>query len=136
MQVRTLIERFWQAHSAGDQAGLRQVLAEDFTWTVVGRDCPVARTYRGWDGFLGELLGGLAAAFRPGTLRMELRGIHADEQQGTGVLHLLESATAAATGRELRLEIADIIKVRDGRIVEVREILDLAEAARAFGFPL
>ncbi len=134
MQVRTIMERFWKAHSAGDYAALKQVLDKDFTWTVAGRSCPIAKTYYGWDGFLGELLAGLATGFKPGTLKMELRGIYADEQQGVGVLHLLESATAARTGYEMQVEIADIITVRDGRIVEVREILDMAEAIRAFDF--
>lgn len=136
MQTRTLIERFWKAHSAGDHEALKQVLDKDFTWTVVGRSCPIAKTYRGWDGFLGELLGGLASGFKPGSLKMELRGIYTDEQQGVGVLHLFESATAVPTGFEMQLEIADIIKVRDGKIVEVREILDLTEAIQAFGFKL
>ena len=136
MQVRTTIERFWKAHSAGDHQALKDVLAPDFTWTVVGRSCPIARTYHGWDGFLGELLGGLAKGFVPGTLKMELHGIYADERQGVGVLHLSESATAAPTGYDLQLEIADIITVRDGKIVKVREILDLVEAVRAFDFKL
>jgi ketosteroid isomerase-like protein len=134
-QVRTTIERFWQAHSTGNHEALKQVLDKDFTWTVVGRNCPIAKTYHGWDGFLGELLGGLATGFN-GTMKMELRGIYADEKQGVGVLHLIDSATAAPTGFEMQLEIADIIKVRDGKIVEVREIMDLVEVVRAFGFPL
>lgn len=136
MQVRTIIERFWQAHSRGEHEALKQVLAPDVTWTVVGRNCPIAKTYHGWDGFLGELLGSLATGFKPGTLKMELLGIYADEPQGTGVLHLLESAIAAPTGYEVQLEIADIIKIRDGKIVEVREILDLVEPMRAFGLKL
>lgn len=136
METRKVIERFWQAHSTGDHEALKQVLARDFTWTVVGRSCPIARTYQGWDGFLGELLGGLAAGFKPGSLKMEKRGLYVDEDQGVGVLHLFESATAVPTGFQLELEIADIITVRDGRIVEVREILDLAEAVQAFGFKL
>ena len=136
MQVRTVIERFWQAHSTGDIEALKQVLDKDLTWTVVGRSCPIAKTYHGWDGFLGELLGGLATGFKAGTLKMELRGIYTDEQQGVGVLHLYESATSIPTNFDMQLEIADIIKVRDGKIVEVREILDLTEAIRAFGFPL
>lgn len=132
MSVRTAIDAFWQAHSAGDHEGLKKVLAPNFTWTVAGRTCPVAKTYYGWDGFLGELLGGLATAFKPGTLRMQVLGSYADEAQGVGVLHLFETATAS-TGVDVEHEIVDVIKVRDGKIVEVREIMDLAEVINAFG---
>lgn len=132
MSVRAVIDAFWQAHSAGDQEGLKKVLDRDFTWTVVGRTCPVAKTYRGWDGFLGELLGGLAQAFEPGSLSMTRLGSYVDEAQGVGILHLFETATAR-TGIGVEHEIVDVIKVRDGKIVEVREIMDLAEVINAFG---
>jgi ketosteroid isomerase-like protein len=136
MQVRNAIERFWKAHSTGDREGLKQVLAEDVAWTVVGRSCPIAKTYHGWEGFLGELLGALGTSFERGTLKMELRGIYADEQQGTGVLHLFESAVSVPTGFAMQVEIVDVIRVRDGKIVDVREIMDLAEPIQAFGFSL
>ena len=136
MSTRTIIEAFWKAHLAGDHEALKQVIAKDIKWTVVGRSCPIAKTYEGWEGFLGELLGGLAQAFVPGTLDMTLRGLYVDEAQGVGVLHLFETATAAPTGFVVESEIVDIITVRDGKIVSVREIMDLAEPIQAFGFEL
>ena len=77
MSVRDAIDHFWAAHKAGDHEALKEVLDRNFTWTVVGRTCPVARTYHGWDGFLGELLGGLATAFKPGSLNIGLSEIAA-----------------------------------------------------------
>lgn len=56
--VRTIVEAFWQGHSAGDHEALKRIVAEDATWTVVGKTSPIAKTYQGWDGFFGELLGG------------------------------------------------------------------------------
>ncbi|QRI63884.1 nuclear transport factor 2 family protein [Shinella sp. PSBB067] len=133
MSVKDAIEGFWAAHKAGDHEALKKVLDQDFTWTVVGRTCPIAKTYHGWDGFLGELLGGLATAFRPGSLNMKLLGSYADEAQGVGILHLFETATTQG-GVDVEHEIVDIFQVRDGKIVEVREIMDLAEVNNAFGF--
>lgn len=133
MSVREAIDHFWRAHQAGDHDALKEVLDRNFAWTVVGRACPIAKTYHGWDGFLGELLGGLATAFKPGSLSMKLLGSYADEDQGIGVLHLFETGTAV-TGVEIKQEIVDIIKVRNGKIVEVREIMDLTEVINAFGF--
>lgn len=133
MSVREAIDHFWRAHQAGDHEALKEVLDRNFAWTVAGRTCPIAKTYHGWDGFLGELLGGLVTAFKPGSLSMKLLGSYADEDQGVGVLHLFETATAV-TGVEIKQEIVDIIKVRNGKIVEVREIMDLAEVINAFGF--
>lgn len=133
MSVKTVTEAFWKAHNAGDHAALKEVMAQDVTWTVVGGTCPIAKTYEGWDGFFGELLGGLGAAFKPGTLKMQLKGLYADEEQGTGFLHLEETATLQ-NGNEIALEIVDVITVRDGKIVAVREVMDLAAVNNAFGF--
>jgi uncharacterized protein len=133
MTVKSVIEAFWQGHSAGDHDALKKVLSPDLTWTVVGTTSPVAKTYIGWDGFLGELLGALGAAFKPGTLNMQLMGLHADEKTGVGVLHLQESATLQ-NGNAIDVEIVDVITVRDGKIVDVREVMDLAAVNAAFGF--
>lgn len=136
MNTRNIIEAFWEAHLAGDHDALKQVISREIEWTVVGRSCPIAKTYHGWEGFMGELLGGLAQAFVPGTLNMKLLGLYVDEAQEVGILHLFETATAAPTGFVVESEIVDVITVKDGKIVAVREIMDLAEPIQAFGFKL
>lgn len=133
MSVRETIQDFWAGHLAGDHDALKQVLAEDFTWTVAGNTSPIAVTYHGWDGFFGELLGALSKAFVPGSLQMELLGLYADEEEGVGVIHIHETATLH-NGNSVDQEIVDIIKVHNNKIVEVREVMDLAEVNRAFGF--
>jgi len=133
MTVTSVIEAFWKGHSAGDHDALKEVLSPDLTWTVVGNTSPVAKTYEGWDGFFGELLGALAAAFKPGTLNMQLKGLHADEETGVGIQHLQESADLQK-GNSMDIEIVDVITVRDGKIVDVREVMDLAAVNAAFGF--
>ena len=133
MTTRSVVEAFWQGHSAGDHDALKRIVSSDIAWTVVGKTCPIAKTYRGWDGFFGELLGGLASAFKPGTLDMRLKGIHVDETTGTGILHLEETATLQ-NGNVIDVEIVDLITVRDGKIVDVREVMDLAAVNAAFGF--
>jgi len=133
MTVTSVIEAFWKGHSAGDHDALKEVLSPDLTWTVVGNTSPVAKTYEGWDGFFGELLGALGAAFKPGTLNMQLKGLHADEETGVGIQHLQESADLQ-NGNSMDIEIVDVITVRDGKIVDVREVMDLAAVNAAFGF--
>lgn len=133
MTVRQVIQDFWAGHLAGDHDALKKVLAEDFTWTIAGNTSPIAVTYHGWDGFFGELLEALAQSFVPGSLQMELVGLYADEEEGVGVVHIHETATLH-NGNSVDQEIVDIITVRDNKIVEIREIMDLAEVNRAFGF--
>jgi len=133
MTVTSVIEAFWKGHSAGDHDALKEVLSPDLTWTVVGNTSPVAKTYEGWDGFFGELLGALGAAFKPGTLNMQLKGLHADEETGVGIQHLQESADLQ-NGNSMDIEIVDVITERDGKIVDVREVMDLAAVNAAFGF--
>ncbi len=133
MSVRQTIEAFWKGHSAGDHEALKKILSPEVKWHVAGNSNPIARTYEGHDGFLGELLGGLAAALRPGTLSMTLRGIYADEDKGVGVLHIDETGTLL-NGNRFATEIVDVFTVRDGRIVDVREVMDMVPVNRAFGF--
>ncbi len=132
MSVRQVLQDFWAGHSAGDRDALKRVLAEDFTWTVEGNTSPVCGTLHGWEGFFG-LLDVLANTFVPGTLDMQLQGLYADEEQGVGVIIIREAADLH-NGTSIDQVIVDVITVRDGRIVEVREVLDLAETNRAFGF--
>ena len=133
MTVKSIIEAFWQGHSTQDIDALKTIMSKDVTWTVVGKTCPIAKTYSGWDGFFGELLGGLGDAFKPGTLNMVVKGLYADEDAGVGFLYLAETATLH-NGQILDVELVDVFTVRDGKIVEVREIMDLAAINGAFGF--
>lgn len=50
-----------------------------------------------------------------------------------GFLHLAETATLH-NGQILDVELVDVFTVRDGKIVDVREIMDLAAVNGAFGF--
>ncbi len=133
MTVRQVVEDFWKGHSTGDHDALKKVMAKDVKWHVVGNSNPIAKTYEGWEGFFGELLGGLAAAFKPGSLDMQLKGIYADEEKGIGVLHLDESATVQ-NGNRVAIEIVDVFTVCDDQIVDVREIMDMVPVNKAFGF--
>ncbi|MGV6875970.1 nuclear transport factor 2 family protein [Pseudochelatococcus sp. B33] len=133
ISVRETVEDFWKGHSTDDRDALKQIVSKDLTWIVVGGTSPIAKTYRGWDGFFGELLDGLARAFEPGTLDMQLKGLYADEEKGVGVLHIEESATLR-NGNTIAIEIVDVMTVRDGKVVEVREVMDLAAVNKAFGF--
>ncbi|KAB6714563.1 MULTISPECIES: nuclear transport factor 2 family protein [Roseobacteraceae] len=133
MTVKSTIEAFWQGHSTQDIALLKTVMAEDMTWTVVGKTCPIAKTYEGWEGFFGELLSGLGEAFKPGTLKMTVKGLYADEAAGMGFLHLSESAELH-NGNLLDVELVDVFTVKNGKITAVREIMDMAAVNAAFGF--
>ncbi len=133
MTVKSVIETFWEGHRTQNVELLKTVMAEDVTWTVVGKTCPIARTYEGWDGFFGELLAALGAAVKPGTLDMQVMGLYADEEAGVGFLHIAETADLNSGGH-LDVEIVDVFTVRDGKIVAVREIMDLAAVNSAFGF--
>jgi|GEM_PF-6397001 Ketosteroid isomerase-related protein len=133
MTVKSTIEAFWKGHSTQDIDLLKTVMAEDMTWTVVGKTCPIAKSYEGWDGFFGELLTGLGEAFKPGTLKMTVKGLYADEEAGMGFLHLAESAELH-NGKMLDVELVDVFTVKDGKIVDVREIMDMAAVNMAFGF--
>lgn len=131
--TRDVVESFWSAFSTGDTDRMKTVVSPGIEWTVVGRTVPIAKTYAGWAGFFDELLATLGASFVPGSLSMTRKGTYVDEAAGVAVIELFESATTV-DGKEFVNNIVDVFHIRDGRITAVREYMDLAEVAEAFGF--
>jgi ketosteroid isomerase-like protein len=119
------IRRVFAAFNGGDVRALFDVIAEDAVWRV-GGSAAIARTYRGRDDVF-EL-------FREtrrqtgGTYRSTLLWALADDDNAVAVYR----ATGRRNGRELDIDQALLITLRDGRWTEIVAVPTDPAAFEAF----
>jgi uncharacterized protein len=119
------IRRVFDAFGGGDPRALFEVIAEDAVWRVPG-SLPVSREYRG-----REQIFELFRATRrltDGTYRSELRWCLAGGDHGVAVYR----ATGRRLGRELDIDQALLITLREGRWQEIVAVPTEPEAFAAF----
>jgi ketosteroid isomerase-like protein len=120
-----LVRRGYAAFSAGDMATLTEVFAEDAVWHVPG-DGGLAGDKKGRDAcfaYFGELF-----SRSGGTVRVDLHDVVGGEEHTIGLHHV----HAERNGRVLDDEIVLVFHLRDGRVGEVWEIAQDAEASNDF----
>lgn len=103
------------AFSRGDLETLKQLISADVTWQVPGRS-PVAGTYHGHDelfAYFGKLM-----ELSNGTFKPELHDTVASDQHVVN----LERLTAQRNGKNLDVNLALVVHVRDGKISEVWDL--------------
>ena len=107
------VRRVFAAFNGGDARALFDVIAEDAVWRIGGTALAVARTYRGRDDIF-ELFR-LTRRLTDGTYRSQLLWTLADESNAVAVYR----ATGRRDGRELAIEQALLITLRDGRWTDI-----------------
>ena len=107
------VRRVFAAFKGGDARALFDVIAEDAVWRIGGTALAVARTYRGRDDIF-ELFR-LTRRLTDGTYRSQLLWTLADESNAVAVYR----ATGRRDGRELDIEQALLITLRDGRWTDI-----------------
>jgi ketosteroid isomerase-like protein len=115
----------FEAFGGGDARALFEVIAEDAVWRVPG-STPVSRVYRGRE----EIFGLFRETRRrtDGTYRSALRWAVGDEEHAVAVYR----ATGRRLGRELDLDQALVIDLRDGRWQEIVALPTDPQAFEAF----
>ncbi|MBS7457280.1 nuclear transport factor 2 family protein [Coralloluteibacterium stylophorae] len=118
---RRVVAAAFAAWAAGGSGFFDEVLAPDVVWTIAGSG-PSAGTYRGREalltGAVEPLTRHLATPVRPVSHRVWADGEHV-------VVDWQGEATTTA-GRPYRNSYAWILRMEDGRAVEVKAYLDLA----------
>ncbi len=120
------IERVFAAFNGGDPRALFEVIAEDAVWRVGGSAPLVARTYHGRDDIF-ELFR-LTRKLTGGTYRSELLWALGNDEHAAAVYR----ATGKRDRRELDIEQALLIRLRDGRWAEVVAVPTDPAAFEAF----
>jgi ketosteroid isomerase-like protein len=113
-QNASVLRRAYEAFARGDFAALSELLADDVVWHVPGRSL-VSGSHHGREALLGYF--GRLMELSGGTFKAEPHDILANDRHVVSLEHL----TAQREGKLLDVELALVVRVGDGRIVEARD---------------
>ncbi|NOG72446.1 nuclear transport factor 2 family protein [Roseicella sp. DB1501] len=124
-------DELYACYARGDRAAVLDALAEDVVWTSAAcPGIPWGGTHRGRAG-VEAFFAALDAALAVTSYTVER--VIAD---GEWVTVLAEArGRVHATGREIVLAKTDILRLRDGRVLEFRELYDTAAVRDALQAP-
>jgi ketosteroid isomerase-like protein len=109
-----VVRRLCEAVAKRDLEAARVCFAEHALWVLPGRS-PIAGEHRGWDAIRDDFLVKLDP-LSGGTFRVELTEVAVGDEHVVAVQH----ATAKHGRKRLDITACQLIKVEDGKIVEVR----------------
>lgn len=125
-----LVRRAFEDVSTGNPATLFELLDPDVTYTLIG-STRFSGTHRGRDVVLRDLFMPLTAALAA-PLRFEIRSLIA---AGDRVAMEATSAAPLRSGAPYGNTYCFVLRVADGRLIEITEYLDTERVTRAFGVP-
>lgn len=119
---------FFAAGARGDlEAGLA-LLADDVTWTNIG-STRFSGTFRGKQALIDDLLGPLFGGLKAG-IASELEALTAE---GDTVVAQTKGTAETHDGKPYNNTYCQVFRIRDGKVVEVKEYMDTALIDAAFG---
>lgn len=121
---KQVVRRFLEVFSSGDVAATMAMMDRDAAWWVAGT-MPISGTHD--KPAFTTLLGGVATACVVGAIRIEPRGMTAEGDQ---VAVEAESFAQLRNGRIYNNLYHFLFRVRDGKIVGVKEYLDTMHTQR------
>jgi ketosteroid isomerase-like protein len=109
-----VVRRLYDAVAAADLDAVAACFAEDAVWHLPGRGA-LAGTHRGWAAIRDDLLA-RQGPLSGGTFQARLLDLAVGTEYVVAVVH----ATADHAGRRLDQTVCQLMRVRAGKIVEVR----------------
>jgi uncharacterized protein (TIGR02246 family) len=125
----SVVRRYVAAVEAGDEHAVRDLFAEDATWTLAAGDLPISGTWCGREAILDEFLATAMSAYEPGSISLAVTGLIAD---GDRVALQWTSRARTRDGGRYENDCIGVFTVRAGRIQSVREYMDTLYAGGAF----
>lgn len=124
---RSVLHRYVAAVQAGDNEEIRELFAEDATWTIHAGALPISGTWTGRDAIIDEFLAQAMAHYEPGSVSIEITGMIAEHDHV-----VLEWTSRARTreGRNYENGCAGVFTILDGKIQAVREYMDTLYASQ------
>jgi uncharacterized protein (TIGR02246 family) len=119
-ESRDIVGRYVAAAQAGDADEVRELFADDATWTL-NADLPIGGTWRGRDAIVSEFLATAMSYYRPGSVSLEITDTLVDDDR---VVLQWTSRAETSDGRRYENGCIGVFTVRGGRITEVREYMD------------
>ena len=75
---KSVLRRYVAAVEAGDEDAIRELFAEDATWTLRAGGLPISGTWTGREAIIGEFLATAMAYYEPGSVSLEITGMIAE----------------------------------------------------------
>jgi ketosteroid isomerase-like protein len=130
---KTALRRYVSAVEAGDEQAIRDLFADDATWTLAAGDLPISGTWAGRDTILGGFLATALSHYEPGSVSLEITGMIAE---GDRVVLQWTSRARTRDGYPYENECIGVFTIHGGKIQAVREYMDTLYARdTAFGEP-
>jgi len=123
MDPHATLDRFFPAMFSGDQETLATLFAEDIAWRVPPSIAERFGEIQGRQTVLDFLGAAGGALFEPGSFRLEA---HMQVVEGDNAAVIAHMVGRTASGQPYQNEYAFSFRFREGRICEVRELLDTA----------
>jgi len=123
---KSVLRRYVAAVQAGDEKVIRELFAEDATWTIHAGGLPISGTWSGRDAIIQEFLAEAIAHYQPGSVSLEITGMIAERDQ---VVLQWTSRARTIEGRPYENGCIGVFTIRDGRIQDVREYMDTLYAS-------
>ena len=131
---KSVLRRYVAAVQAGDKKAIRELFAEDATWTVHAGELPISGTWTGRDAIIDEFLAEAMAHYEPGSVSLEITGMIAERDQ---VVLQWTSRARTREGRPYENGCIGVFTICDGQIQDVREYMDTLYASEvAFSGPV
>jgi ketosteroid isomerase-like protein len=109
-----VVRRLYAALAAGDLAAAGECFREEAIWHLPGTS-RIAGTHRGWPAIRDDFLAKLGP-LSGGTFRAQVF----DVAVGTEYIVAIGSGTAEHASRRLDVTVCQLMRVQDGKILEVR----------------
>ena len=108
------VRRLYAAVAAGDLAAIGECFHEDAVWHLPGTNA-LSGTHRGWPPIRDDLLA-KQGPLSGGTFRAQLLDLAVGHRYIVAIVH----ATAERAGHRLDQTVCQLMRVQEGKIVEVR----------------
>jgi uncharacterized protein len=129
VDAKDVARRYITAVEADDEQAIRDVFAEDAVWTLHAGQLPISGVWQGRETILGDFLATALSYYQPGTVRLEITSMIADNDQ---VVLQWTSRARIRDGRPYENGCIGVFTVRDGKICSVREYMDTLYASTVF----
>jgi len=125
---KQIVRSFYDAGNRGDFDGCFDLIAEDITWTNIG-STRLSGTYRGKAELMEKLLGPLFGQLKAGISSSVDNLLGEDDY----VVALTSGTAETIDGRPYNNRYCQVIRIRDGKFVEVAEYFDTELTSSIFG---
>jgi len=125
---KQIVLDFYEAGAKGDMDACFALLADDVTWTNIG-STKFSGTYIGKQALADDLLGPLFSQLKAG-ISSQIERLTAE---GDSVVAQTSGTAETMNGTPYNNTYCQVIRIRDGQIVDVKEYMDTALIDSVFG---